>query len=175
MDGEERGYIPMTDYSFPRRIGERSYSIGMLGGETRPSTGYTFLRIQRYCRVLAEALAADREPPYRVDSRRFETLDAIFLRFMRRHPERCPDIYARMFGRVSPGALIRFLTERSTPLEDLRLVLALPKAPFLKIAVPERAAGMQSLLGLYLVAISILALPHVAVASWMDLRQGIWR
>ncbi len=134
VDGEERGYIPMTDYRFPRRIGERSYSIGMLGGETRPSTGYTFLRIQRYCRALAEALTGDGEPPDRVDSRRFEMLDAIFLRFMRRHPERCPDIYARMFGRVPPDALVRFLTERSTPLEELRLVLSLPKAPFLKIA-----------------------------------------
>lgn len=134
VDGEERGYIPMTDYHFPRRTGEHSYSIGMLGGETRPSTGYTFLRIQRYCRALAETLAGGGEPPHRVDSRRFETLDAIFLRFMRRHPERCPDIYARMFGRVPPDALVRFLTERSTPMEDLRLILALPKTPFLKIA-----------------------------------------
>lgn len=134
VDGEERGYIPMTDYRFPRRTGERVYSIGMLGGETRPSTGYTFLRIQRYCRALAEALAADEEPPLRAGPRRFETLDAIFLRFMRRHPERCPEIYARMFGRVPPGALVRFLTERSAPMEDLRLILALPKAPFLKIS-----------------------------------------
>lgn len=134
VDGEERGYIPMTDYRFSRRIGERSYSIGMLGGETRPSTGYTFLRIQRYCRALAEALAGDREPPLRADPWRFEVLDAIFLRFMRRYPERCPDIYATMFNRVPPSALVRFLTERSTPLEDLRLILALPKTPFLKVA-----------------------------------------
>lgn len=134
VDGEERGYIPMTDYRFPRRTGERSYSIGMLGGETRPSTGYTFLRIQRYCQALAEALAGGGEPPHRAGPRRFEALDAVFLRFMRRHPERCPDIYATMFGRVPPDALVRFLTERSTVMEDLRLVLTLPKAPFLKIA-----------------------------------------
>ncbi|HEX2729308.1 MAG TPA: Brp/Blh family beta-carotene 15,15'-dioxygenase, partial [Rubrobacteraceae bacterium] len=42
-------------------------------------------------------------------------------------------------------------------------------------AVPERAADARSLLGVYLVAISLLTLPHVIVVSWMDLRQGIWR
>lgn len=133
VDGEERGYIPMTNHRFARRLGQRTYSIGMLGGETRPSTGYTFLRIQRYCRELAEALTTGKGVPERTDSRRLEVLDPIFLRFMRRHPERCPGIYARMFSRVPPDALVHFLTEKSTLAEELRLVMALPKLPFLKI------------------------------------------
>lgn len=134
VDDEESGYIPMTDHPFPRRAGRRAYSIGMLGGETRPSTGYTFLRIQRYCRALAEALTTEEIPPERTESRRFEALDRVFLRFMRRHPEQCPGIYGRMFARVPPDALVHFLTETSSPSEELRLILALPKTPFLKIA-----------------------------------------
>lgn len=133
VDGEERGYIPMTDYPFPRRIGERIYSIGMLGGQTRPSTGYTFLRIQRYCRALARHLTAEGPAP-RAEFRRFDVLDRVFLRFMRRYPERCPSIYARMYGRVPPGSLVRFLTEKSTPADELSLVMALPKIPFLRVA-----------------------------------------
>jgi len=134
IDGEERGYIPMTDYKFPRRVGERAYSIGMLGGGSRPSTGYTFVRIQRYCRALAAALVHGEEPPNRTDSRRFGVLDAIFLRFMLRHPERCPEVYARMFAGVPPESLVRFLTEKSTPADELRLIQALPKTPFLEIS-----------------------------------------
>ena len=30
------------------------------------------------------------------------------------------------------------------------------------------------LLGLYLVGIAVLTLPHVAVVTWMDLRQDVW-
>ena len=134
VDGEEKGYIPMTDYAFPRKLGERIYSIGMLGGESRPSTGYTFLRIQRYCKTLAENIIAGREAPKQVGAARYKLLDKIFLRFMQTHPEKCPEVYLRMFKGLTPDTLVRFLTEKSTPADDLRLILAMPKMPFLKIA-----------------------------------------
>ena len=79
IDDEERGYIPMTDHVFPRKSGERTYLIGMLGGESRPSTGYTFLRIQRYCRALAESVVAGREPPERIGPARYKLLDKVFF------------------------------------------------------------------------------------------------
>lgn len=135
VTGEEKGYIPMTDHPFPRRLGEKVHSIGMLGGEMRPSTGYTFLRIQRYCRELARAVAAGSEPPARVHPRRLDLLDGIFLRFMRERPGECPEVYRKMFANVPPDALVRFLTEKSTPLDEARLIRALPKKPFLAVAV----------------------------------------
>ncbi len=134
VDGEEQGYIPMTDYRFPRRLGERAFSMGMLGGETRPSTGYTFLRIQRYCRSLAESLERDGSVPGSIHPQRLNLLDGIFLRYMLEHPEKLPEIYGRMFAGLQPEPLIRFLTERSSPVDELRLVMALPKMPFIKIA-----------------------------------------
>lgn len=140
VTGEERGYIPMTDHRFPRRLGENIYNIGMLGGEVRPSTGYTFLRIQRYCRELARSVAAGSEPPARVHPRRLDLLDGIFLRFMKESPGDCPEVYRKMFAGVPPDALVRFLTEGSTPLDEARLIKALPKKPFLGVV-------LRSLLG----------------------------
>jgi lycopene beta-cyclase len=133
--GEERGYIPMTDYAFPWRLGQRTHNIGMLGGETRPSTGYTFLRIQRRCRALAAAIASGVDTPERYYFRRIDLLDSLFLRFMRERSGECPEVYRRMFAGVSPDSLVRFLTEKSTPLDEARLIRALPKTPFLKLAV----------------------------------------
>lgn len=133
VDGEERGYIPMTAYPFPRRPGERVYAIGMLGGETRPSTGYTFLRTQRHCRALAANLAGS-DGAESVHRRRYDLLDGLFLRFVRDHPGDCPGVYARMFAGLPPDPLVRFLTEKSTPLDEARLVGALPKDPFLRLA-----------------------------------------
>ncbi len=137
VDGEERGDIPMTTHRFPRKTGERTHAIGTLGGETRPSTGYTFLRVQRYCRALAASLTGADVDPDAVHPRRHRALDGLFLRLLRERPERCPEIYARMFAGVPPGPLVRFLTETSSPLDEARLVGALPKAPFLRIAWEE--------------------------------------
>lgn len=141
----ESGYIPMTDYRFPRSTGGRVYNVGMAGGETRASTGYTFLRIQRYCDMLAQSLLDEREPPPRSEPRRHEALDGLFLRLMRERPELCPELYLRMFERVPPEAMLRFLTERSSLLDEARLIRALPKTPFVSIAARaalERLRGV---------------------------------
>lgn len=141
---EESGYIPMSDYRFPRVREGRVYNLGMAGGETRPSTGYTFLRIQRYCESLAESLTNGKDPPPRSESRRYDVLDGLFLRLMRERPELCPELYLRMFERVPPEAMLRFLTERSSLLDEARLVGALPKWPFIWTAARaarEKLAG----------------------------------
>jgi Brp/Blh family beta-carotene 15,15'-monooxygenase len=44
----------------------------------------------------------------------------------------------------------------------------------LAVLVPEAPGSRTEFLGLYLVGIAVLTLPHVAVVTWMDLRQGVW-
>jgi Brp/Blh family beta-carotene 15,15'-monooxygenase len=44
----------------------------------------------------------------------------------------------------------------------------------LYLAVPTAPGDRAGLLGLYLVGIAVLTLPHVAVVTWMDLRQDVW-
>ena len=135
--GEEWGNIPMTTRRFPGRRAGRTWRIGTLAGDTRPSTGYAFLRVQRHCRALAAEVAGSAGEPARVHPWRYGPLDRVFLRLLREQPERCPEIYARMFAGVPPEPLVRFLTETSRYLDDARLVGALPKLPFLRLAARE--------------------------------------
>ena len=44
----------------------------------------------------------------------------------------------------------------------------------LYLAVPTAPGDRAGLLGLYLVGIAVLTLPHVAVVTWMDRRQDVW-
>lgn len=140
---EESGYIPMTDHRFPRTQAAGIYNVGMAGGETRPSTGYTFLRIQRYCERLADSLVRGGPPPPRSEARRYDVLDGLFLKLMQEQPERCPELYLRMFEGVPPEAMVRFLTERSSPLDEARLIRALPKKPFMALAGRAVAEGVS--------------------------------
>lgn len=71
-------------------------------------------------------------------------------------------------GRLLPafGAFAR----DATPL-TLAALLLLAVVYF---AVPEGAGGTAGLLGVYLVLLSVLTLPHTAIVTWMDRRQGVW-
>ena len=136
---EESGAIPMTmnpGTTATRRI----TPIGLAGGGARPSSGYAFLRIQRQARWLADQIAAgDRPGPEELRRSlgppKYRFFDAVFLKTLADRPDLAPTIFARMFDRTEPAALVRFLSERSTIPDDLRIVAALPKIPFMAAAV----------------------------------------
>jgi Brp/Blh family beta-carotene 15,15'-monooxygenase len=67
------------------------------------------------------------------------------------------------------GALARFARD-ATP----ATVGALLFFGALYLAVPTAPGDRAGLLGLYLVGIAVLTLPHVAVVTWMDRRQDVW-
>lgn len=145
VEGEEAGCIPMTDAPVETG-GDGAVPFGMRAGIARPSTGYAFTRIQRAARAAAPAIAAGGRPVAPRDRLRIRALDAIFLRFLRDRGEAAPAVFLRMFSSLPGPLTVRFLTERSSPLDEIRLILALPKVPFLRAAAAAvleraRAAG----------------------------------
>jgi lycopene beta-cyclase len=132
---EEAGAIPMFVGQPSRREGSKVEPIGLRGGAARPSSGYAFLRIQRQARRLAESIASGSDEPVEASSSfKYDVLDSIFLRVLADRPDLAPRIFGQMFERAEPAALVRFLSEKSTPIDDLRIVAALPKWPFITAA-----------------------------------------
>ncbi|MEM9554558.1 MAG: lycopene cyclase family protein [Acidobacteriota bacterium] len=136
----EQAQLPMTPLS-PRAATSRVVPIGVAGGCARASSGYAFLAIQRTAAALAVALRAGRAPasvrPWR---RRALAMDRIFLSVLEQQPTRAPGLFASLFARTPPSALVRFLADSDSWLDALRVVAALPKRPFL-------AAGWRELRG----------------------------
>lgn len=133
---EEAGAIPMTTRPFPKRDG-RIFFIGTAGGCTKPSSGYTFLRIQEQCRQIADAAALGtldqfRERPASARSRFF---DAVFLQALQEDPAAFPGYFRRLFARVPPQALTAFLSETGTWQSDAQIIQSLPLGPFLRAAL----------------------------------------
>jgi len=52
---------------------------------------------------------------------------------------------------------------------------ALALLGLLYLVVPRTPAGTADLVGLYLVLIAVLTLPHVVIVTWLDREQAIWR
>jgi lycopene beta-cyclase len=69
------------------------------------------------------------------ESKLLAWMDRVFLRVMERHPERVPEFFFRMFERVPPDALVRFLESEPRRADIFRMMRSLPAAPFLAAAL----------------------------------------
>lgn len=145
VEREEAGAIPMTTQAFPKRDG-RTFFIGTAGGCAKPSSGYTFTRIQSQCRKIAAAAAAGALDTYEEApaSRRFRFFDTVFLQALHDNPSAFPDYFTRLFSRVPPDTLTAFLSETSLWPSDLHILRALPLTPFLKAAFRALPLLMRS-------------------------------
>ena len=106
-------------------------NIGTAGGMTRLSTGYTFLNIQEHSKYIRENIEnISKTRKYEI-SKKYQFMDEIFLRVLEKHPEMMPNIFFKMF-KSSPKTSIKFLSNKSNFLEDLLIILKMPKWTFIK-------------------------------------------
>ena len=98
---------------------------------TRLSTGYTFLNIQEHSKFIRENLENINKTKVFEIKKKYQFLDKIFLRVMKKHSEIMPDIFFKMFG-SSSGTVIKFLSNKSDIFEDFSIILKMPKWTFIK-------------------------------------------
>ena len=126
---KEEGAIPLF---YPSYDGERNnINIGTAGGMTRLSTGYTFLNIQEHSKFIRKNIENISTIKRFEISKKYQFLDDIFLRVLNKHPEKMPYIFFNMF-KTSPKTVIKFLSNKSNYLEDLSIILKMPKLIFIK-------------------------------------------
>ena len=126
---KEEGAIPLFYPSYEKE--KNKIDIGTAGGMTRLSTGYTFLNIQEHSKFIRENIENISTTSRFVINKKYQFLDDIFLRVLNKHPEKMPDIFFNMF-KTSPKTVIKFLSNKSNYLEDLSIILRMPKMTFIK-------------------------------------------
>lgn len=130
---QEFGVIPMTDAPFQTRPSPRVMNIGTAGGRTKPSTGYTFLRIQQQSRAIAESLLTTGDPFYKepLFKRRFGLYDSVLLNILDRGRYHGRDVFADLFQRNRAATVLKFLDEQTTFAEDLSILSSVNLYPFI--------------------------------------------
>lgn len=135
----ESGVLPMgMTGAVPAGVrmgdGRLSYvPAGVAGGGARACTGYAFQRIQRWAARCAEHLMEHGSPVgHEKDPATLAFLDHLFLRVLRDRPQLAPRLFAQLFGEAATGSVLRFLGDRATAGDILRVVAALPPGPFVK-------------------------------------------
>ena len=126
---KEEGAIPLFYPLYEKE--KNKINIGTAGGMTRLSTGYTFLNIQEHSKYIRENFENISKTNKFEINKKYQFLDDIFLRVLDKHPEKMADIFFNMF-KASPKTVIKFLSNKSNFLEDLSIILKMPKLTFLK-------------------------------------------
>ncbi len=148
---EEGGAIPMGGFSASPEGPPRVHRIGLAGGAARPSTGYAFLRIQRQCRRLAEAVAQGREPSMDrsvFGAGKYRLFDRILLHALGRSPRLAPAFFTTLFERAPAESVVRFLTECSGWQDDLWVIRSVLQWPFVRMLgrslIPDRQESLAA-------------------------------
>lgn len=130
---KEKGVIPMEDRRYPGMYCDRVVNIGIQGGLTKPSTGYTFTRIHRHSAGIVDALEKGMSPPAGNSSGyRFRVYDIMLLYLLQNHPETSVRIFSELFKRNRFDRILQFLEERTDFLQELSIFSSLPYYPFFK-------------------------------------------
>jgi lycopene beta-cyclase len=133
VQAEETGWIPMSDFPFARRAGERILNIGTKGGLVKPSTGYAFQRMQQDARAIVASLVKNGHPfEIRRAPGRYRLYDSLLLQILYRQGASMKPIFMRLFARNPISRIFHFLDEDATLFQDLSLIATLPPWPFLK-------------------------------------------
>ena len=101
---------------------------------TRLSTGYTFLNIQEHCKYIRKNIENIKDTKKYELRKKYHFLDKVFLRVLEKHPEKMPSIFSNMFN-ASSDATIKFLSNKSNIMEDIAVILKMPKWTFIKALI----------------------------------------
>lgn len=129
----ETGKIPMSTRQAFQSTGAGHIPIGTAAGWTKPSTGYTFAQIQENCnRMVAQLEQGDRHALLFPRKSRFVFYDNILLTIAHRWPKQLPALFLNLFASASPDQVFRFLSEKTSFKEELKLLSSLRFGIFIK-------------------------------------------
>ena len=131
---EEVGQIPMTDFEFSRRPTSRVFRIGTSGGDTKPTTGYTFTNVQRTCRSLLQEWGNE-QSGFEKSPARFRFYDQLLLRIIQDDPLSVKPIMEFLFRNNPIERVLKFLDEQTNLLEESYILGLLPWKPFIQALI----------------------------------------
>jgi len=124
---------PPKDLATPMRAGLR-------GGALRPSSGYGFMRIQRWAVSCAKRFHERGDLlPQTQSGFWLQQMDKLFLAVLKKEPALAPLIFERLLGQLEPERFVRFMDDRARLSDCLHVVACLPKRPFLRALVAKRS------------------------------------
>ena len=129
---KESGKIPMTGYPFYKKNSKNILYIGSAGGWSKPSTGYTFKNIERKTNLLVDFVKKNESFKTFYKNSRFRYYDIIFLDVLFQNNHMGKKLFTQMFQNNKAKTIFKFLDEKSTILEEIKIMANFSIGIFLK-------------------------------------------
>ena len=123
----------MQDLDYKPIYEKNIFNLGIMGGLTKPSTGYTFLRTQEYTKQLAQSIIAGKNPLMPPRSKfRYRYYDLLLLHILSTSTEESLKVFHDLFKKNRFDSILSFLSEDSNFAQDLKIMSSVPYMPFFK-------------------------------------------
>lgn len=132
----EFGIIPMTNERFDFNPSKNVYNMGIAGGQTKASSGYTFQFIQKQTSQIVADIIAGKKPKS-INKSKHTFYDSVLLNILSNNKYHGNKIFTTLFEKNNHNRVLRFLDNESTLMEDVSIFCTLPIRVFAKAAWVE--------------------------------------
>jgi lycopene beta-cyclase len=138
---DEIGAIPMTSGSFVGALHKRVIPIGTLNGTVKPSSGYAFTRIQSEIEDIINQINLGKSLRRTPKKKRFLAYDKTLLNVLLTKKETGKNVFSLLFDHNAPYQIFKFLDEKTSLLNEVRIFVTLPFWSFLKAFIKENVVN----------------------------------
>ena len=121
IEEKEQGNIPMSSFPFDQFNTPSLLNIGTAGGWTKASTGFTFMNTSRNVSKVVSFLKTGKPLNHFNIKNRFWFYDLLFLDVLSKYNSQGSKLFERMFNKNSPLTIFRFLDEKTSFVEELKI------------------------------------------------------
>ncbi|MCK0144293.1 lycopene cyclase family protein [Arenibacter sp. F26102] len=132
---KEKGSIPMSCYNFNVHNSRNILHIGIAGGWAKPSSGYNFMRTYQKTGALIPFLKKDKPLNTFFKKDRFWFYDLLLLDILHRKNNKGRLIFGQLFKQRKAQSIFKFLDEKTSIWEDLKIIAACPKKEFIQALI----------------------------------------
>lgn len=136
---EEFGHIPMDDRIPIVKLSNGVYQMGSVAGMTKASTGYTFSRIQKAARAVADQLRRtstlqnlDISLLEGCSKKKYRLYDIVLLDVLSSNATTAVEAFEKFFNSLGIEKMLRFLSEKSTTRDEIKILYTAPRMTFIR-------------------------------------------
>ena len=134
---KEAAILPMGNQEIEQKEDPTYLFAGLFAGAARPSSGYAFQRIQTWAKECALELKNNHQlKKFKKDSFIQKWMDLLFITVIKKNPTIGAKVFEELFKNCEVKTVAKFMSDRSSLLDKLKIVTSLPALPFL-LAIPE--------------------------------------
>ncbi len=129
----EQGSIPMSTAQFENtHKHSQIISIGARAGAIKPSTGYAFKSMLLHAHDTANSISKQNKILVKPITRktRFKLYDRLLLKIIEKKPNLSKNIFETLFLKNNTSFILKFLDEKTSIGEDIKIFSTLPFQPF---------------------------------------------